>query len=226
MANKQTSFNVEPISVGILDNDILALRMMRNWIEYDTQHYQLRFATQHPDQAIELCLHGNLHTQVLILDMSLSGNITGREVLHDIRKNTDKVGVLCVTAYSINEYSDIAIKGGAQGLLSKDELTPNRLWQSLKLVRQGLPCTPDFNNATDAYRHIRSSSINDAQKLTSTELQVLREYARGASPREISQKLHMAINTVYQHAHQIVKKWQTNDIHEAVLRYDRDHRTR
>lgn len=226
MANKQTSFNIEPISVGILDNDILALRMLRNWIEPDTTHYQLRFATKYPDQAIELCLHGIPHTQALILDMSLNGNITGREVLHDIRKNTDTVGVLCVTAYSIDEYRDIAVKGGAQGLLSKDELSPNRLWQALKLVRHGLPCTPNFDNTIDAHRRIRSSSINDARKLTSTELQVLREYARGASPQEISQKLHMAINTVYQHAHQIVKKWQAKDIHEAVLRYDRDHRTR
>jgi len=71
---------------------------------------------------------------VMVLDLAMPKK-TGLEVLRELRAQGKEIPVLILSAYSMEEYGERAIKAGADGFLSKEDAT-EKLIDAIRKVSQ------------------------------------------------------------------------------------------
>ena len=88
------------IDIAILDNDVLAAKMLSHWIDQISREHHVTWVAHSGAEALHHCLFDNEIPDVLIADMAL-GDISGDIVCRKIRQKTSRIGLLCITAYEI-----------------------------------------------------------------------------------------------------------------------------
>lgn len=109
------------ITVGIVDNDRFVLPSLKASIEELSDDMQVIWTTSDGGQAVSNCLTAATRPKVLLADMSMEG-VSGISVCRRIRTRIGKVGILAMTAYSIDRYAEKASLAGAQGIVGKSEI--------------------------------------------------------------------------------------------------------
>ena len=141
---------------------------------------------------------------IVLLDISLP-DISGLEVLREIRKKKRKLHVLVLSMYPEEQYAVRALKAGANGYLTKRSAS-DELVQAVKQILSGKRyVTPafaekmvlDFESDTDLPPH---------ETLSDRELQVLRMIGKGKSVKEMAGELHLSSNTVRTYRTRILEK--------------------
>jgi two-component system, NarL family, invasion response regulator UvrY len=141
---------------------------------------------------------------IVLLDISLP-DINGLEVLKEIRKRNRKLPVLILSMYPEENYAARALKGGAQGYLTKasasDELilAVRKILSGKKYISPGLAekMMLDFESDTEKPPH---SNLSDR------ELQVLCMIGKGKAVKEIAGELHLSTNTIRTFRARILEK--------------------
>jgi DNA-binding NarL/FixJ family response regulator len=141
---------------------------------------------------------------IVLLDISLP-DINGLEVLKEIRKTKRKLPVLILSMYPEENYAARALKGGAQGYLTKvsasDELilAVRKILSGKKYISPGFAekMMLDFESDTEKPPH---------EKLSDRELQVLRMIGEGKAVKEIAGELHLSTNTIRTFRTRILEK--------------------
>lgn len=110
------------INIAILDNDALSAKLLSHWIDQIPRKYNVVWVAHSGAEALHHCLFDSNLPDVLIVDMAL-GDIRGDIVCRKIRQKNGDIGLLCITAYETKRYEEDAISAGAQGILSKENLT-------------------------------------------------------------------------------------------------------
>jgi two-component system, NarL family, invasion response regulator UvrY len=146
----------------------------------------------------------NNEYDIVLLDISLP-DINGLEVLKEIKKMKRKLPVLVLSMYPEENYAARAIKGGAQGYLTKGS-APDELILAVRKILSGKryispafaeKMVLDFESDTERHPH---------ENLSDRELQVLSMIGKGKAVKEIAGELHLSTNTVRTYRTRILEK--------------------
>lgn len=156
---------------------------------------------------------------VVLLDVRMPG-MSGLETCAAVRTLTSDTRIIMLT--SSDDESDLyaSVKAGASGYLLKDA-SIDEVADAVRLVADGQSL---INPAMAAKLLEEFKQISQARpeeppgpRLTSRELEVLREVARGLNNRQIASELYISENTVKNHIRNILEKLQLHSRVEAVM---------
>lgn len=119
------------ISIGVLDNDSLALNAIAVMTSRLSPRFHIIWSTTSPAMALQRCMTHGARPDVLVVDMALGG-ITGADICARIRRRTPTIGLVCVTSYDLDPYRQDAVEAGAQCLIAKDDIV-KELPQAIRL---------------------------------------------------------------------------------------------
>ena len=218
-----------PARIAIVDNDPLALRLLTEALT-QVPSCALIWVCQYGTTAIQRCLSATqTRPDVLIADMSLD-DLTGDQVCAAIRRETDSIAIIGITAYPTNRYRTRMINAGAQALISKDRLR-DYLATAVRQALAGRTFDPDAHSDPHATTFLTSNKAhqllvnrqlegNDGGHtvaLSKREHEALAAYAQGLTTREIASRLHVSESTVYSYQSRAVHKLNARNVIQAVV---------
>jgi DNA-binding NarL/FixJ family response regulator len=156
-------------------------------------------------QALELFAKHQPDLVLLDLRMPVKG---GTQTTIEIRHKFPAARILILSAFDGDEDIHRALRAGAQGYVLKNS-TGDKLVPALRAVAAGQTWIPKEVASQLASRKL-------LEELTSRELQVLNELAKGFANKEIADKLTISEHTVKDHLKSILGKLRVADRTEAV----------
>ena len=190
----------DPIRLGVLDNDSLALGMLTTLFKGRT-NTQILWAAQSPAAVVQLCMNPATRPEVLLVDIGLEG-ISGIEVCRRIRSFCDSIRMIGITAYTPGTYEREATQAGMELVLGKE----------------------DFPAVIDAITHpsVRTDPQlpyhhdENTPGLSPRELEVMYYYAQGKSTKEIMQMLNVSKSTLSSYEIRATHKLNAHNRTEAL----------
>ena len=157
------------------------------------------------DAALELFIKHQ--PDLALLDLRMPGK-SGIQTITDIRTRFPNARILVLSAFGGDEEIYQALHAGAQGYVLKSS-TSDKLVPALRAVAAGQNWIPQ-----DVANQLASRKM--LEELTSRELQVLNEMAKGLANKEIARVLSISEYTVKDHLKSILGKLHAADRTEAV----------
>ena len=150
-----------------------------------------------------------LHPDVVLMDLRMT-EMDGVVATACIKKQQPTTPVLVLTTYDSDVDILRAIDAGAVGYLMKD--TPReQLFAAIRSVAQGKPALAPAIVTRLQHMHVPANEV-----LSSREIEVLTQVARGASNKKVALSLHISEATVKSHLIHIFSKLSVTDRTAAV----------
>lgn len=142
---------------------------------------------------------------IILLDVMMP-NMNGWETLKNIRQNalTEHLPVIMLTAVNDEQKMVLGLKNGADDYIVKPFMLPNLLARMEAVLRRAKPRAAKVQNF-------------DLNSLTNKEKEVLSMLAKGASNKEIAEKMVVKEVTVKTHLNSIYKKLNVSGRTQAIL---------
>ncbi len=162
-----------------------------------------------------------LAPDVVLMDVRMP-RVNGIEAARAIREISPSTKILMLTVSDEEDDLYQAIKAGANGYLLK-EISVEEVANAIRAVAQGQSLiSPSMaskllNEFNSLAKRAEERDQYLAPRLTSRELDVLRQVARGMSNREIADTLFISENTVKNHVRNILEKLHLHSRMEAVM---------
>jgi DNA-binding NarL/FixJ family response regulator len=158
---------------------------------------------------------------VVLMDIRmprLDGIAATRRILEH---NADRLRVLMLTTYGLDEYVYEALRAGASGFLLKD-VPPERLIDAVKVVASGDALLDPSVTRAIIEEFVRRAPTKprpgtELDHLTERELEVLALLTRGKSNAEIARTLVVSDATVKTHVAHVLMKLGVRDRVQAVI---------
>jgi DNA-binding NarL/FixJ family response regulator len=159
---------------------------------------------------------------VVLMDVRMP-EVDGVEATRRICAQDDRIRVLILTTFDLDEYVYAALHAGASGFLLKDTLAPDLL-TAIRMVARG-----DAVVAPSATRRLLDRYIGatpavapaaplvPVTTVTDREREVLTLVAHGLTNAEIAGRLYLSEGTVKTHVHRILTKLSLRDRVQAVI---------
>jgi DNA-binding NarL/FixJ family response regulator len=159
---------------------------------------------------------------VVLMDVRMP-EVDGVEATRRICAQDDRIRVLILTTFDLDEYVYAALHAGASGFLLKDTLAPDLL-TAIRVVARG-----DAVVAPSATRRLLNRYIGatpavapttppvPVTTVTDREREVLTLVAQGLTNVEIAGRLYLSEGTVKTHVHRILTKLSLRDRVQAVI---------
>lgn len=150
-----------------------------------------------------------LRPDVVLMDIRMPG-IDGLEATRRLAGPgvDDPVKVVVVTTFDLDEYVHAALTGGAVGFLLKDA-GPALLIESVRAAARG-DALVSPRITVRLLRHFTRPTAHraapDSGGLTSRELDIVREVARGLTNTEVATELYVTVSTVKTHLARVQEK--------------------
>jgi DNA-binding NarL/FixJ family response regulator len=160
------------------------------------------------DGAQALELFAKVQPDLALLDLRMPGK-DGIQTLIEIRRQFPEARILVLSAFDGDEDIYRALHAGAQGYILKNS-TSDKLVPALRAVAAGQHWLPQ-----DVASQLASRKL--WEELTSREVDVLHELAKGLANKEIADKLNISEHTVKDHLKNILGKLHVADRTEAVI---------
>jgi DNA-binding NarL/FixJ family response regulator len=153
---------------------------------------------------------------VVLLDISMPG-LSGLDALGPLREAWPRVHILMLTHHEGDRFVDQALRGGADGYLSKDS-DPMELMLALESVHLGKAyVSPKVSAGLLAIvrgdKSAGPASANRLESLTSREREVFQLLALGRSNKEVARELAISLGTAKKHRENLQRKL---DCHSAA----------
>lgn len=155
---------------------------------------------------------------VILLDIRMTG-ASGISIIHRLKADQPRVKVGVLTTFEEETYLFEAIKEGADGYFLKT-LSAEELVDAIRRLYAGDNLLPSSLTGKLMQRFqvlAREREIIDST-LTAEEIKILQEIARGATNREIADRLSWSTITVKRKTAQILKKLDAANRAQAVTR--------
>jgi DNA-binding NarL/FixJ family response regulator len=165
---------------------------------------------------------------VVLMDIRmphLDGLEATRRIISDPAPTSDDnpPRVIILTTFDLDRYVYDALTIGAAGFLLKN-VTPEHLAAAVRLVRTGDALLAPTITRRLVERFTRGagqtsprSTRRDLRALTSREIEVLEQVARGLSNTELAEHFQLSMATVKTHIARILSKLQVRDRVQAVI---------
>jgi two-component system NarL family response regulator len=162
-----------------------------------------------------------LRPDAVIMDVRMP-RLNGIEATRRIRELLPETKILMLTVSDDEEDLYESIKAGANGYLLK-EISVQEVAEAIRAVVQGQSLiSPSMaSKLLDEFNSLaRQAAERDRLQtpmLTSRELEVLRQVARGITNKEVAEQLYISENTVKNHVRNILEKLHLHSRMEAVM---------
>lgn len=209
---------VATTALGIVDNDRFALQAMSGFLSRVLpRSFSITWLSDDPERSISTCTDGDV--DVLLVDMSL-GNTDGVRVVRAIRERNAHIGLIATTSFPLWEYASDAADAGAQGIISKNDLS-----QMVTLIKQvasghaGDSCDGVvFDSASIAFTRLCQTHTSTEIGLSPRETDVIELCSQGNTTAQISKVLGISEATVNTHLQRACSKLGArNRVHLVAL---------
>ncbi len=164
------------------------------------------------EQAVALA--ADLLPEVMLLDL-LMPKMDGITAIREIKRLTPATQIIILTSFHEDDLIFNAIKAGALSYLLKDS-SPQELIAAVRGAAQG-ESRLHPTVATRVLREMHAQEQSLLNELTSRELEVLAQIARGRSNYEIATALVISEGTVKMHVSNILSKLHLADRTQAAI---------
>lgn len=161
------------------------------------------------EQAIEMVSSGEV--QVVLMDVSLGGALSGLDATRVIKQASPKTKVLVLTMYTDPATVAEAIKAGADGYMSKGA-SRDSLLRAIRDVAEGRAVL-DPGVTEGVFGRIGGRHPG---ALSDREVNVLQSLSNGLSTKDTVHEMHLSEETIKTYLKQIFRKLQVRDRTEAV----------
>jgi len=155
---------------------------------------------------------------LILMDYSLPDG-TGLEATQKILAEHPGIDIVFLTIHEEDDKLFAAVRTGAKGYLLKD-ISADEMLKKLRGLSGGeAPISGKMTTrvlSELAKTQPTSQSGRQKAQLTKREMEVLREVARGASNKQIADRLYISVHTVRNHVHNILEKLDMNSRGEAA----------
>jgi DNA-binding NarL/FixJ family response regulator len=202
------------ISVVLADDQPLVRTGLRMILSAEPD---IRVAGEASDgaEAIEVCR--GLRPDVVLMDVRMPV-LDGIEATRVITSAEDPPRVLVLTTFDLDEVVYDALRAGASAVRLKDA-PEERLTTAIRIVAEGgsLFAPSVTRRLIEAFAHRREARTRSTEGLTTREVEVLQQVARGLNNLEIAAQLYVTENTVKTHVARILMKLGVRDRVQAVV---------
>lgn len=206
---------------SIVDNDALVLQYLQLLLHRSLpDDYTCLWACSSGKQAIQHCLVDN-PPDALLVDMSM-GEINGINVIKSIRERNDRIVLIGMTSYTLDDYVLQVAQAGAQALVHKDnieDIVSALQSQSVPYGCSSLPQYIDyFYTPQVAFRKL--AVTKDVPLLSPREMEIMRLCGQGASTKEIAEQLKVKVSTVNTQLQRIYGKLHVHSRLQALAAFE------
>jgi DNA-binding NarL/FixJ family response regulator len=142
---------------------------------------------------------------------------TGHDATRAILEADPEMNIVFLTVHEGNDELFGALRIGAKGYLPKN-ISASEMVNRLRGLAKGEVAITDplvHRVISEFARSPEPLSDSAFDELTPRELEILRELSRGASNRDIAEKLFISVNTVKNHVHRILEKLEVKNRRQA-----------
>ena len=157
-------------------------------------------------EAALAAIHEN-QPDLVIVDIGLEGR-DGLELIKLMKARLPNIPALVLSMYDEKEYAERALRVGARGYLTKQQLDETVLVAIHRLLRGEMYLSAQLE-ARLANKFLAGQTLeadSPLQALGNRELQVFRLIGQGRSTRQIAETLHRSIKTIESHREHIKHK--------------------
>ena len=148
---------------------------------------------------------------VVLMDVSLAGSLTGIEATRLIKKSSPDTKILVLTMYTDPATVAEAIKAGADGYMSKGA-SRDSLLRAIREVAEG-KAVLDPGVTDGVFGRLGG---RQAGALSDREVAVLQSLSNGNSTKDTASEMHLSEETIKTYLKQVFRKLQVRDRTEAV----------
>lgn len=206
------------IKVLVVDDQLLMRGALEHFVS-SAEDLELVGTAENGAEAIVRT--GQLSPDVVLMDLQMP-QMDGVEATRVITERWPQVKVLAVTTFSSEDYLVPALQAGVQGYIAKDS-RPEDVIEGIRKVSSGdAVFSPRvMHELIDTVRGHQAPTVvelEEHERLTPREMDVVRELADGKSNAEIGAALFLAEATVKSHLGRILEKWQVRDRVQVLVR--------
>jgi DNA-binding NarL/FixJ family response regulator len=165
------------------------------------------------EEALEELPH--LKPDIVIMDINLPG-MTGIDCIRQVKHKTPATQFMMFTVYENDEKVFEALKAGASGYLLKNTGLVQLIEALKELHNGGSPMSANIARKLVSLFRENEKEVPEIEKLTRREYELLQLLSKGLLYKEISDQLHISMNTVKQHIHHIYEKLHVQNRTEAL----------
>ncbi|MGX7092373.1 response regulator transcription factor [Hutsoniella sourekii] len=136
---------------------------------------------------------------LLLIDINLKTELTGFDVVRQLRKEHCELPVVILTAYDLANYRSLAYELGVKDFINKS-VEIDELVKRLKAAKLGMS-TPQPEKILDP--------------LTPREIELLQGLVQGQSKKDLAKELYISERTLYNHLTNIYSKLDASNLIEA-----------
>lgn len=198
--------------IAILDNDAITLDGLRRIVERNRLG-TVAWCTQSGHEAVRLSLDPDTMPHLLLTDMSLDG-ISGVDVCRQIRKHTDMVAILGITAFPLTKYAPLLMEAGAQGIVAKNR--ESQIVAAINAVLHEKTCAQGFESPRNAHIRLRYTSTDTRILLSDREGEVMALLSQGLSIAEVADRMQVNRATAATYLSRARRKLNAKNIRQAI----------
>jgi two-component system response regulator NreC len=201
-----TAMEKRPIKIFLVDDQSMLRAAFRSLLSRDPR-FEVVGDSGDARSAIEMVRE--LRPDVVLLDISMPG-LSGLDALGPMREAHPRVHILMLTHHEGDSFVDQALRGGADGYLSKDS-DPAELMLALESVNAGKAyLSPKVSAGLLAMVRGELTNVpgraNRLATLTAREREVFQLLALGSSNKEVAKKLEISLGTAKKHRENLQRK--------------------
>lgn len=205
----------KPIRLIIADDEMLIRTGLKIMLEASGNVEVLALA-ENGRAAFEACTIHRPDVVLMDIRMPESNGIEGTKL---IKEAFPEVKVLIVTTFQDTEYIVEAVQNGASGYLLKDS-SPDAILDGIKVALSGkVVMDTVISEALLTNTSVEKEESFDAKKwgLTTREVELIAQVAKGLSNKEIAQTLFLSEGTVKNNISTILSKLELRDRTQLVI---------
>jgi DNA-binding NarL/FixJ family response regulator len=204
-----------PVRVFLLDDQAIIRAALRSLLDV-RQDIEVVGDSGQPRAALEEIKR--LRPDVLVLDITMP-ELSGLDLLPMVRKALPHTKVVMLTHHEGETFVECALKGGAEGYLSKDS-DPAELAVAILAVQRGDPYVSPrvAGGLVQGLRggHDGQPSFSRLADLTPREREVLQLLAVGKSNKEVASALDISVGTAKKHRENLQRKLSCGSVAELA----------
>ncbi len=171
-----------------------------------SQHENIRLINEAANGGEVFEMLENATYNLLLLDISLP-DLSGLDVLQQVKKKWPKTNVLMLSMHPQEQYAIRALKYGASGYLTKDAAAEELMLAVRKIAENGKYISQSLADCM-AVQLNNDGNQPTHEKLSEREYEIMIKIAAGKSLKEIGTELFISNKTVSTYRSRVMKKMQ------------------